>query len=161
MEIFILLQIIFIFTAFAVISQLFISFIVKRIFNQIVDVSQKLKDKNEYKESDIRKEAANLDVVKAKKRKLGFITCIIGTGELLVFGSLVAILIENYQFNFLDKVGIFFKFLGVWVGIKTLGNYQQWAGAIFGRACFYLFIIGTLLNILFAIGFGMILSSLF
>ena len=86
-----------------------------------------------------------------KKEELGFITRIIGWFEAIVFATLAIIIINNSAKNVLDII----KFLGIaasgWIALKIFGNYQQWSGAILGRSVFYIFLIGSIINILVAV----------
>jgi hypothetical protein len=158
--------IIIIFLFFAFISQKITACCVNFLFDRIYKTSQKLKkqiaESKEKNDSSIFVEADNIATIKEKKKDLGLITKIVGITEMFIFGVLTAILLENYYSdtnNFVNLTGIFLKFLGAWVGLKTLGNYQQWGGAIFGRACFYTFIIGTFISIIFGILFGSAIFS--
>jgi hypothetical protein len=152
------LSIIF-FLAITLISQLVASKVVGKFSNKILETAEDLKIKNleneKYKEA-LDKEFSSLGDIEDKKKRLGFITIIIGVGEVIIFSLLTLFLIKN-SLDFLGGAKYFFSFLGGWLAIKTLGNYQQWAGPIFGRACFYTFFIGTFLNILFSVVLGFLL----
>jgi small-conductance mechanosensitive channel len=113
-------------------------------------------------DSTITKEVANLKFIKIKKEKLGFITKIIGVIEIALFAFLVILLIKKYNNQFSN--GLIFdyvKLFGGWIAIKTLGNYGQWSGAVLGRACFYVFLLGTLLNVFFGLLLGIGLAPIF
>ncbi len=79
---------------------------------------------------------------------------IIGFFEIIIFGLLSLILLNN-------DGGLIFSqnlltIIGAWLGIKVIGNYQQWSDPILGRAVFYVFLIGTLVNIFAGIILGIL-----
>lgn len=160
MEIGTLLDVITVVIVFALVSQKITKSVVKWLFGKILKTAINLAEtKNELHKKAVAKERPSLLAVAAKKKELGFITHIIGVAELIIFAILMVLLIHE-ELTFLELISSFLKFVGAWIGIKTLGSYNQWAGAIFGRACFYLFLIGTLLNIIFAVLMGMVLALL-
>lgn len=158
MEIFL---IIIISIAYILIIQLLVGRVVNNFYDKVAETAielQKKKNTDEgrikYKESGIDKEADDIKMIKEKKKELGFITITVGIFEILGFGFLTVLLLGKYIYA--EVFIALFKYIGGWIAIKALGNYGQWSGAILGRACFYIFIIGTFLNIISAIllGFG-------
>jgi len=142
------------------ISQLLASCTVKKLLKKITETAEYLASQKQYKNSNIGLDLVNLKTAQAKREKLGFITKTVGVAEFTVFSFLTILLIQNYQTDILEGIKIFSTFIGSWLAIKTLGNYQQWSGPILGRACFYTFIIGTFINIIFAILLGFILFGI-
>jgi hypothetical protein len=145
-------------------AQCIVQKIVRCIFDKIRDSIPYIKDKTKneewYEKSDFEKESANLYFIDVKKEKLSFITKIISYLELITFALATFLLLNNLNNNspiLIDLV----KFAGAWIAIKTIGSYNQWSGAIFGRAYFYTFFIGSILNIILAISIGYILVFLY
>jgi len=120
---------------------------------------KEIKEKG-YKTADFYKESTGLFLIKKKKEKLNFITTIIGVIEVVLFGGLTFILIqENYDFY---KIFVILTPLIVgWIALKIFGSYRQWSGAVFGRSCFYIFFIGSIFNIVIAVIIGLMASKLF
>lgn len=141
-------------------AQFLVRKIVGLLMDKITKVGEELeneaKEKDYYNDSSLKKELADLKFIKIKRERLGFITIIIGIIEIIAFGFLNFLLIHKYDtYLSYDITFGFLKFFGAWMAIKTLGNYGQWAGSVLGRACFYAFIIGTFLNILFGFLLGL------
>ncbi|MCL5960387.1 MAG: hypothetical protein M1358_13950 [Chloroflexi bacterium] len=139
------------------ISQRIVKFVVDKLFDCVVATAKDLATKQEYEKSTLAQETANLEPIRAKRKDLGFITTVIGVGEAVVFGSFTLLLAHKYRADFFIEITTLLQSIVLWVGVKTLGNYGQWSGAVLGRACFYTFLVGTFINIVFAIllGFGL------
>jgi|SRR3989344_3415205 len=75
--------------------------------------------------------------IKWRAKELGFITKTIGVIEIFFFTFLFYL---TEPMNFLAA-------LGVWIGIKTAVDYDQWSHPIVGKAYFYTSLLGTFLNI--------------
>lgn len=86
----------------------------------------------------IREKFGSEEYIEYRTRKLGFITKIVGSLEIVFFTTFAYV--TNEPMSFLAA-------LGVWLGIKTAVNYGQWNHIIAGKAYFYTSLIGTLLNI--------------
>ena len=114
-----------------------------------------IKDEEHKENNELRKEVSNLRTVKDKKELLGFITIVISLIEVIIFSFLLIFLKKEYGQDTFEIVSSFSKFFGVWVVVKTIGNFGQWSGPNLGRASFYVFLIGTLLNIASAILLGL------
>lgn len=110
--------------------------------------------------SDFYQESTNLFLIKKKKEKLNFITTIIGVIEIALFGGLAFILVQK-NYSFYEIFNTLTTFAGGWIALKVIGNYQQWSGAVFGRACFYIFFMGTIFNIVIAILIGLVAAAIF
>jgi hypothetical protein len=51
-------------------------------------------------------------------------------------------------------------FIGVWVGIKLAGGWQSWSkGTTYGRAIFFIGLLGNAMSILFGVVAGLVLRS--
>ena len=88
-----------------------------------------------------------------RTKRLGYITHIVGVAEILFFGILVVLLIKNNE-TLLVSGGYFLRVFGSLLAIKTAINYDQWSHPIAGKAYLYISIIGTFVNIIFAIFLG-------
>jgi hypothetical protein len=67
----------------------------------------------------------------------------------------------KYRTDFYEIIKTLSLVISGWVALKIFGNFQQWSGAVFGRATFYSFLIGTFLNIGSAILIGWLIVTLF
>lgn len=137
-----------------------VSFLFKKIIDSINSIEKGTKNKKWYKDSDFQKESANLFFIEDKKKHVGFITKIIGYIELVAFAGLMFLLFRLYNYNIQEVLIVSVKFIGGWLAIKTIGNYQQWSGGIFGRAYFYIFFIGSIMNIMLGIIIGYVFNLL-
>lgn len=99
--------------------------------------------------------------IKAVKRGLKIIRTTIGAFELVLFATFTVIAIEAYG---LSKSFEVVKFIGIsasgWIALKIFGNYQQWSGPFLGRPIFYIFLIGSILNIAGGVILGLSISLL-
>lgn len=117
-------------------------------------------ESSKYNFENFYKESTDLFLISKRREIINYVTIIIGVIEILLFGGLTFILIqENY--SFFDIFSKLSNFAAVWIALKIFGNYHQWAGSIFGRIHFYIFFIGSILNILFAILIGQIATEFF
>ncbi len=125
-----------------------------RILNDKVGQFIKSTKANEkFEGAEFQKEVVGFELVQIKKDHLSFVTKIVGYFESAFFIVLTAIIYEHGRdYDFVLQV------VGVWLGLKIFGSYQQWTGAVLGRALFYIFLIGSLFNILFSIGLGIFYS---
>lgn len=151
-----------------------ISYLCKKIdksINRIYEIYESI-EKNPNKETragaklgkynfdDFFKEITAIFLVKQKKRELNFITTIIGAAEILIFAGLTILVIKTPNLDILEGVNEVGKFSGAWIALKIIGGYRPWTGAVFGRAYFYVFLIGSILNIMFAIIIGWFISTI-
>jgi hypothetical protein len=90
------------------------------------------------------------ELVGEKKQELYIITKIIGYFEFFLFftSTLILFSLQAKGLDILQTLGVL---ISGWLAIKIFGSYQQWSGPVFGRATFYVFLTGSLLNILFAV----------
>jgi len=79
---------------------------------------------------------------------------------MLAFAGINYVLLENSATLF-DAEKQLLTTLGAWLAIKTVGSYQNWGDPRLGRATYYRFLIGTLLNIVFGIVLGFIFFKIF
>ena len=101
-------------------------------------------------------------LIKIKKEDLSFLTIIIGYLEIFIFFIFTFILLQhNFILSNLDTIKIIGIITSGWIGLKILGNYQQWSNPVFGRALFYNFFISSLVNIAGGIIFGYIFFKFF
>jgi len=159
------ITIITIFVVSVIISQLCTGKVVKCIKRTIKKSSEdlliNLETSNEFKNAEKAKDLIRLGIYNMKaddklKERLNFLTQIIGLIEFIIFGFLTIYLFNNEQIIF-EKIKFFLIVFAGWFGLKAFGNYQQWGHEIFGRALFYNFLIGTLINIFFAVMFGLVI----
>ncbi len=101
-----------------------------------------------------KEEIGNFLLLEKKKEELGIITCIIGWLEILLFVFLTIALVKIDNILFVEKFKILSTIIMGWIALKIFGNYYQWSGTILGRSTFYIFLIGTIINILGAILIG-------
>lgn len=88
--------------------------------------------------------------------RLGYLTRIVGVGELLFFATLTVLLLKN-NLTVVGGGDIFFKFFGGWLAIKTLTNYDQWSHVIAGKAYLYISLFGTFMSIFLSFLLGYII----
>ena len=110
----------------------------------------------------LEEEIKNFELIKEKKKYLSLLTSIIGCFELVFFGCTVASLyfLDGAPETLFGKIQVFILVISGWFVIKVVGNYQQWSGAVFGRATFYVFLIGSFINILGAVAVGLLIISI-
>ena len=97
-----------------------------------------------------KEEIENLDNIKIKRGKLGRITQAIGYFEFIFFAAFVLLAILFLRESFVNMFFQLIPIAGGWIALKVFGSYQQWSGAVFGRASFYIFLLGSILNIILA-----------
>ncbi len=83
---------------------------------------------------------------------------IVGCLEIIFFSILTLCALVKYRhFNFEElKIAI-----GAWLTLKVIGNYKQWSDAILGRAIFYVFLLGTMINLILGILVGIMTNMFF
>jgi len=80
--------------------------------------------------------------------------------EILIFSIITIILfIKSIELNIIFL--ILAKYAGGWIAIKMIGNYYKWSLFIIGRTSFYIFLIGSILNISLSIALGFYVYTLF
>jgi len=144
--------------------------LVRKIIKQInkkIEISMKKVEKYATKENLNLKNLKENEIepfllIKIKKEDLGFLTKIIGYLEIFIFFILTFLLLQhNFVLSNLDTIKIIGIVISGWIGLKILGNYQQWSSPVFGRALFYNFFISSLVNITGGIIFGYIFFKFF
>lgn len=111
------------------------------------------KNETEFAENDdFKKEIQGFKLIQNKKDYLGFITKIIGYFEAIFFIVLTIIILKYSPLNNTFIVSV----AGAWIGLKIFGSYQQWSGVVLGRTTFYIFLIGSIINIIGSIVLGLI-----
>jgi len=105
---------------------------------------------------DLQREKQLLDSLNiSRSSRVQELAKLIGSVELLIFGS-----ISFYGVYKPDSASEYARrllpILAGWIAIKVIGNYSQWSGHILGRATYYIFLLGTLINI----GWGLILGAI-
>lgn len=104
------------------------------------------------KNDNFEKEIEGFELIQGKKEYLGFITKIIGYFEVTFFIVLTVIILKYSPENYIYILSV----AGAWIGLKIFGSYQQWSGVVLGRATFYIFLIGSIINIVGSIALGLI-----
>ena len=107
--------------------------------------------KNILKGLRVGEEVEDFENIKTKRGKLGIITKVVGYFEFIFFGILVLMMTLFFRESFTEAVFQLLPIMGGWIALKVFGNYHQWSGAVFGRASFYIFLLGSVLNIGIAI----------
>ena len=108
---------------------------------------------------DFQKEHFNFALILKKKESVGYITKVVGYFELALFAGLTVLLIK-----FTGGGSVFMGFrefailAGGWIALKIFGGYQQWSGAVLGRAYFYNFLVGSIANIMLAAAIGFVFA---
>lgn len=115
-------------------------------------------ENDDYKETLIQNEIEPFKLIKFKKSQLGFISKAVGAIELFIFYALTLTLYIT-EVSDVEKLQYVITIFFAWMALKIFGNYQQWSGAIFGRATFYAFLIGSILNIGGAVAVGYLAFS--
>jgi len=100
------------------------------------------------------KESYNFELIQKKKDTVGYITILIGSFEILFFGALTILLLRYLGGSVLSIFREITIFAGGWIALKIFGGYQQWSGAVLGRAYFYTFLLGSIINIITAVVIG-------
>ncbi|MHB0977844.1 MAG: hypothetical protein ACYC1K_00310 [Minisyncoccota bacterium] len=106
-------------------------------------------------------ESVPFRLVKKKRKKLWPITTAVSLIELTIFSSLTVLLFCQDGLDVFQKVKIISITISGWLALKIFGNFQQWSGPVFGRANFYIFLIGSFANIGGAIVLGLLFGNLF
>jgi len=96
-------------------------------------------------------EIATISLVKQKRKKLWIFASLIGAFETVFFITVTVITLAVFVSDPFIALSVLVKFVAGWIAMKTIGNYQQWAGAVFGRIYYYIFIIGSLVNATIAV----------
>ena len=133
----------------------------ERISRSMAEVMQHAETEKETYGTDslirLRQEVEPFSLVSIKRRKLGFITKIIGYLEMAGFAYLTILLLISNK-NLLEISQTLGIAISSWIALKIFGSYQQWSGPVFGRATFYTFLIGSIANIAGAIMIGTFLK---
>lgn len=98
----------------------------------------------------IDNERIPFSLVGLKRRSLGFITKIVGVIEFLIVFWITVLTVRG-DAGFPNGITLIAATISGWLAIKVIGSYQQWSGPIWGRATFYVFLIGSILNFALAI----------
>lgn len=107
------------------------------------------KDKDEKRIGDI-------DSLNFIREKLWYLTKFVSYFE-SIFVASVAYLSIIHKGLFEGMVMTLYV-IAAWMAIKVFGNYGQWADSVVGRVYYYIFIIGSILNISIAVIVGCALS---
>lgn len=107
---------------------------------------------------ELLEEVRNFKKIRKAKDKFDLLRFIIGVLESAFF-IFIAIIFLNKEGLGAGFFLIIAKAAGAWIALKIFGNYSQWKGMIMGRAHFYIFLIGSLLNILFSVIVGGLIFS--
>jgi len=140
---------------------------VKNASDSIYNFIQEIEEKEEKKFKEKKFNFNNFYIESTasmllKKREGADFTPIIGSLEFIIFAGLTYLLIKNnYGGSFLEIIKILATFVSGWIALKIFGSYQQWKGTILGRSCFYIFLIGSVLNIALVIFLGWCASLMF
>jgi hypothetical protein len=93
---------------------------------------------------------------KNEKTRLNFIRSFISVIEVIIFAGITYYFAINNLLG--EKIIDIFQAFGIWMVLKTVGNYNKWSGPIYGRASFYEFFIPSIVNIVLAVGIGLMLT---
>jgi|GEM_PF-3511389 hypothetical protein len=128
----------------------------KSILSTAKDIRPKLDDlNNEIKQTEALEDSRVRGV-------FGRLTITFSTLEFLFFAGITFCRIQLFDHNNSLVVSKDIAFLvAAWLGIKIVGSYQQWSSVVLGRAYYYIFLIGSWVNIGVAIFTGWLLSRLF
>ena len=93
------------------------------------------------------------------RKNMSFLTKIISYMEsVIIFTATIYIFSDLYIT--LEKTMHLLAIVAGWLTIKTIGSFGQWSDKYLGRTNFYLFLIGTAMNIILSIIIGIILLYL-
>lgn len=106
------------------------------------------------KNAEFEREASSFMLFQTKKTHLRYITKIIGYFESFLFVMVTTIILFRGE-----NLGLVLTISGGWIALKIFGNYQQWSSVVLGRALFYIFLIGSLFNIILSILLGVLYYS--
>lgn len=84
---------------------------------------------------------------KLRNNNLQVITFAIGTIETIFFYGITFYLLHILKFSFFETLNYIFRIYAGWIAIKVIGQYQLWSGELLGRATFYIFLIGSMVNL--------------
>lgn len=111
--------------------------------------------------TDIKKlDSKSAESVETRSKELGYIVKIVACIEYLFFGALSFWFFRDGQITD-SEIGSFFTFFAGWLAIKMIPSYQLWSHEIVGKAYFYRSLFGTIISIVFAIFFGVIIVRIF
>lgn len=99
----------------------------------------------------------SFNAVKIVRQGTGLITKIIGIFENAFFATLMILALSYPQLDFKDVVLI----TGGWIGLKVVGNYENWSDSVIGRSAFYIFLIGSLFNIMCSFLLGLLVYVIY
>ena len=119
----------------------------KKIFSMVDDLK-----------SITEAEHLKIEDLKLVRKRLRYITKIISYFE-TVFIMVVSLLFFKNK-GLVEAVMPILTVVAGWMAIKIIGNYSQWSDYTIGRASYYVFLIGSFLNIFIAILCGFLLSFL-
>lgn len=131
----------------------------KSLYEKIKNVAKEMSDNND-DNSELKMESDSLNVLEDKRKKLGFITMIVSLIEFTIFTVATIFILTKFNIEYYEIFKIISLVFGGWFAIKIIGNYGQWSGIYFGRATFYTFLIGTLINVVCGVLLGWILLLL-
>lgn len=94
----------------------------------------------------IRESLKQANLIDERETKLGWITKCVAIIELIIFGGLTLLML-NENSSILETMKIFGAFLGGWLGIKVLSSHGAWSDPIVGKAYYHISLFGVLLNV--------------
>ena len=136
-------------------QEMVVSKITKHLNRKVFDVGRTLK----YNTDDNKDNKKNLMNLADVRERLCFITKLISYFEAVLIMSLSYFIFLSDKPT-VDAVMLILSAVAGWMAIKIIGNYSQWSDYAIGRSTYYVFLIGSILNILIAIIFGLALSLL-
>lgn len=151
--------------------------IVSREYKKICELAKKLMDgkvklmsvkkpEDLTRQSGLDKEYAAMVFLNAQREEINYFTRIISCIELILFGGLAFVLYsEDVQGSHVilskEHILILLTAFGAWMALKVFGSYGQWSGWVFGRATYYLFLIGSIANCVVSVIIGFVLAFFF
>lgn len=123
---------------------------------------QKIKKIHKETKIELQKELDVFELLKLSKDKHTWLNTLMGNIEFVLFALATVLILTSYNNLFrYDASSRLFIITAGWLGIKIVGNYGQWSGDIYGRATYYMFFLGSILNIGFGIMIGSVLAYIF
>lgn len=139
--------------------QEFNKFILALYVTRIEKVLQQIEKNLRNKDKDLLDSIESFKKHELKKSKMKFLTSTISYLESFFIFTVTILLFYNLDF-YTERIFMLLQVIGGYVGIKTIGSFGQWNDKYLGRTSFYLFLLGTIINIILSVAIGIALLCL-
>lgn len=141
------------------IFQEIIKFIIKFIHDDVGYKLTKIKNRKKgYRNKELLKSIDSYISYENIRNNMKYLTSIVSYFESLFIVFIMVFLFSDLYFS-IEKIFIFVQIIGGYLGIKTIGSFGQWNDLYLGRTNFYLFLIGSIINIIFSLLIGVLVIT--